>query len=75
MILNPGEAAVLIVRRSKTEPQKYFFAVRTSMNSTFDTGKDFEIGSPQRAVKELQERADVDQALHEAFEAIKNLNS
>jgi hypothetical protein len=45
------------------------------MNSKFDCGKDLEIGAPQKAIKELLERMDVDDALHEAFQALKNLNA
>ena len=73
MILKPGETAVLIVRRSGEEPEKYFVAVRTSMSSSFDKGHDFEIGSPQIAITELGERSDVDAALNEAITVLSAL--
>jgi hypothetical protein len=73
MALQPGEAAVLIIRRNESQPEKYFFAVRTSMTSSFNQSThDFQIGSFQVPVTELGERSDVQSALDAAVAIITN---
>lgn len=75
MTLQPDEAAVLIIRRSKSAPDKFFFAVRRSVTSSFNQSThDFEIGPFQVAVSELGERSDFESALNEAVAAIKRLH-
>jgi hypothetical protein len=73
MPLKPGETAVLIIRRSDTEPEKYFFAVRRSITSSFDDRNDFHIGPFQVPVNELMERTDFDAALDKAIDGLKKI--
>jgi hypothetical protein len=71
-MLKPGEAAVLIVRRSDQDHDKYFLAVRRSETSFFDGRNDFEIGPFQIPVRELREHSDCQAALNQAVEVLKN---
>ena len=72
-MLKPGEAAVLIVRRSEQRPDKFFFAVRRSETSSFDERNDFQIGPFQFPVAELGSRDDFESAINEAVIALKGV--
>jgi hypothetical protein len=73
MKLQPGEAAVLIIRRSETEPTKYWFAVRKSGSSFDHTTHDFQLGGLQEAVSELGENLPFADALEKAIAAIRKV--
>lgn len=74
MPLQPGEAAALIIRRSETDPTKYFLAVRRSITSSFHpTTNDFQLGPCQVPHAELMERTDYQVALDEAFQRLLEL--
>lgn len=69
--LNPGEAAVLLIRRSESDPSKYFLAVRRS-ESEFDPGtKDFIFGGFQVPVAAFGEPNDFAAAFEKATAAIR----
>jgi hypothetical protein len=73
MKLQPGEAAVLIIRRSETEPKTYFFALRKGRSHFNDTTKDFHLDEIQEAVLELGERFEFADALERGIEAIREI--
>jgi hypothetical protein len=71
-MLNPGEAAILILRRSETEHDKHFVAVRRIQRSSFDREtKDFKIDGAQSAVLELGDTTDYQSELDQAIKAMK----
>jgi len=72
MELQAGEAAILIIRRSETEPKKYFFAVRKS-ESSFSQHKDIQIAGFQKTELELGEDLDFEEALEKVISAIREL--
>jgi hypothetical protein len=71
--LRPGEAAVLIVRRSDTEPRRYFIAIRKSSSSFDPATHDFQLDGLQEALLELGEPSDFERALDTAFDEIRNI--
>ncbi len=74
MELQPGEAAILIIRRNdEREPKKYFFAVRTSESSFDQQTKDFQMSGFQHTELELGENLDFEVALEKAIAAIQKL--
>lgn len=67
MKLRPGEAAVLIIRRSDTEPSNHFVAVRKS-ESSFDRGSnDFLLHNAQESLFEIPAGMDLKTAMEEAI--------
>lgn len=73
MKLGPGEAALLIIRRSDVEPKKYFFAVRKSDSSFNDQTKDLRLVGVQDALLELGGELDFGVALEKAIAAIREI--
>ncbi len=71
MNLNPGEAAVLLIRRSESDPSKYFLAVRRSESKFDQGGNDFVFGPFQIAVAEFGEPDDFAAAFEKAAAAIR----
>jgi hypothetical protein len=71
--LEPGEAVVLIIRRSETEPPKYFFAVRKSGSSFDEKTKDFQLFGLQETLLELGEKLDFSVAMEKAIASIKEI--
>jgi hypothetical protein len=71
--LKPGDAVVLIVRRSEKEPFKYFVDARRSENSSFDPMHDFHMGTPQVHVSGDGDTTDPQSALDSSFRIIKSL--
>jgi len=71
MAFQPGEAVVLIVRRSEIDPQKCFLAVRSSRTSSFnDVTRDFDFGTLQDVICRFDERSDLESAFNEAVAAM-----
>ena len=73
--LQPGEAVVLIVRRSETEPRRYFIAIRKSSSSFDPATLDFQLHGLQEALLELGEPSDFERALATAVGEIKNIRT
>lgn len=71
--LQPGEAAVLIVRRSETEPRRYFIAIRKSSSSFDPATHDFQLHGLQEALLELGEPSDFERALDTAIGEMRNI--
>lgn len=71
MQLDPGEAAILIIRRSESEPEKYFLSVRRSASSFSVPTNDFELGAAQIPVAEFGEPIDFDLSFSEAVSAVR----
>lgn len=65
MPLDPGESAVLIIRRSMEDPASYWLALRRSPNSAF-SGTDFVLGT-QQAVREFGDHVDLADVLAQAL--------
>jgi uncharacterized beta-barrel protein YwiB (DUF1934 family) len=73
MKLRPGEAAVLIVRRSETELSNHFVAVRQS-ESSFDIGlKDFQLHNAQKSLFEIPVGMKPETALEEAISILHSI--
>ncbi len=73
MKLRPGEAAVLIIRRSDTEPSSHFVAVRKS-ESSFDIGSnDFLIHNAQETLYEIPGGMEPYTALEEAISIMHSI--
>ena len=53
-MLEPGEAVVLILRRSEFGPNRYFVAVRGAGVTPFDRVHDIQIGPYQIPAQELE---------------------
>jgi hypothetical protein len=75
MKLNPGEAAILIIRRSNAAPEKYFLDVRRSESSFDEVTKDFVFSDFQFLVAQFGEPEDFNKAFGEAVAAIRKLVS
>ncbi len=73
MKLQPGEAAVLIVRRSETEPPRYFFTVRKSESSFDEATKDFRLFGAQETLLELGESLEFSTAMEKAIDSIRQV--
>jgi hypothetical protein len=73
MRLEPGEAAVLIIRRSETDSTKYWFGVRKSGFSFDHTTNDFLLGGLQEAVLELGDHLQFADALEKAIAPIREV--
>jgi hypothetical protein len=71
--LQSGEAAVLIIRRSETEPPKYFFAVRKSGSSFDGTTKDFQLHGLQKTLLELGDNLEFSIAMEKAIASIREV--
>lgn len=71
--LKPGDAVVLIVRRSENAPFKYFVDARRSESSSFDPKHDFYIGTPQVHVSGDGNTDDPGSALAAAVAAIRQI--
>lgn len=73
MKLRPGEAAVLIIRRSENDPSSHFVAVRKS-ESSFDPGsKDFLVHNAQESLFEIPARMEPKTAIEEAIFIIRSV--
>jgi len=73
MALDPGEAAVLFIRRSEMQPKHYFVTVRRSEKSSFDQQHDLQIAAFQILVAERRECSDLESTLAEAISALTNI--
>jgi hypothetical protein len=73
MALDPGEAAVLFIRRSEMQPEHYFLAVRRSGKPSFDQQHDLQIGAFQILVAERRECSDLQSTLAEVISALTNI--
>jgi len=72
MRIEPGEAAVLIIRRSEAEPTKYWTAVRKATSSFDPTTNDVQLFD-QVAVLELGDRLPLAEALENAIATIRSI--
>ena len=71
--LGPGEAVVLLIRRSESEPPRYFVAIRKSSSSFDPATHDFQLHGLQEALLELGEPTDLRRALETAAGEIKRI--
>jgi hypothetical protein len=73
MKLRPGEAVVLIVRRSEAEPSSHFVAVRSS-ESSFDPGSnDFQLNNAQETSFEIPIGMEPRTAMEEAISIMHSI--
>jgi hypothetical protein len=73
MKLRLGEAAVLIIRRSETEPSSHFVAVRKS-ESSFDIGSnDFLLHNAQESLFEIPVGMEPKTAMQEAISIMHSI--
>jgi hypothetical protein len=70
-MLEPGEAVVLILRRSEFDPSRYFVAVRGAGVTPFDRVHDIQIGPYQIPAHELENTLDVSGTVKKATQAFK----
>lgn len=73
MKLEPGEAAVLIIRRSETQPPKYFVAARKSGSSFDERTKDLQLHGVQETLLELGENLEFSIAMEKAIASIREV--
>ena len=73
MKLEPGEAVVLIIRRSETNPARYFVAVRQSTSSIDPQSNDFQLHGGQESVLELGNEPKFPVAMEKAIAAIREV--
>ena len=73
MKLQPGEAAVLIIRRNDGTLAKYWFAVRKAGSSFDHATHDFQLCGAQEVVSELGEDLPFAEALEKAIAAIRRV--
>jgi hypothetical protein len=73
MNLKSGEAMVLIIRRSETQPTNYFFAVRKSESSFNKQSNDFQLHGGQESVLEVSKEIGFPVARETAISAIREL--
>jgi hypothetical protein len=73
MNLLPGESLVLIIHRTKTDPSKYFLAVRKCDSSFSQGSHDFQMHGPQQSVLELGSEPEYSVALEKAIKSIREL--
>ena len=69
--LNPGEAAILLIRRSESDADKYFLAVRRSESGFDQMRNDFVFGPFQIPVAEFGEPDEFAAAFEKAVAAIR----
>ena len=70
-MLEPGEAVVLILRRSEFDPNRYFVAVRGAGVTPFDRVHDIQIGPYQIPTHELENTLDIPGTVKRATQAFK----
>lgn len=71
--IEPGNAAVLIVRRDKGEKSRYVFSVRTCSYTIASATGDIQLGDLQNAILELNLEADFRAGLEKAIEEIRKV--
>lgn len=71
-MLEPGEAVVLILRRSEFDPNRYFIAVRGAGVTPFDRVHDIQIGPYQIPAHELENTLDFSGTIKKATQTLKD---
>ena len=74
MNLNPGEAAVLIIRRDESDPKNYFIGVRKSESCFDPQSHDFQLQGGQTSILEPSHGLDYKAALEEATPKSRRFN-
>jgi hypothetical protein len=70
-MLEPGEAVVLILRRSEFDPSRYSVAIRGAGVTPFDRVHDIPIGPYQIPAQELENTLDFAGTLKRTTQALK----
>jgi hypothetical protein len=71
MNLNPGEAAILLIRRSDTDPRKYFVAVRRAKSQFHQETNDYIFGPFHVAAGEFGNAENFGVALNRVVAIVK----